>query len=208
MSEQEQTSWLDEGRYAAIALARLDHKHLEQYEAWTKTLTKEQFEDWVGKFSMEPARLRHAPPAEVAALVRRLEEWPGWVSPERYQRVQTHLSEQLPQADLAVVRDVRALAVDEVRQAQDPERARLRAELLEAVDATFAVMERSGQPVRTALARVLADRGLVTLDAELGEPVGPVVERVDRAPARPGAARQELRPPSLAALRPGMGLDR
>ena len=93
--------------------------------------------------------------------------------------------------------------MDEIRRAQNPTLAALRADLLTSLDAAFAEMDRTGAPVQSALARVLQERGLVTLDAELGEPF----ERVS-APVRDGAASERRLPPQQGWTAPERGVRR
>ena len=87
---------------------------------------------------------------------------------------------------------------------QRPEKLNaLNRQTLEALDAAFAEMGRTGAPVQSALARVLQERGLVTLDAELGEPF----ERVS-APVRDGAASERRLPPQQGWTAPERGVGR
>lgn len=194
---------LEDSRVAMIAMTRLDAANLQQWEDWALAAPPTEFGAWVESFVGEPALLRTSPPSEVATLLRTVDDRPGWVQPDVRDRLAAGVREQLDVFDMEVVRGSRAHAVDELRRAQNPEVAALRADLLDSLDVAFAEMRRSGAPVQSALAKVLHERGLVTLDAELGEPV----ERI-RSTGRDGAAVERRLPPSLGPAAPGRGVER
>ena len=190
-------------RVAMIAMARADAATLNAWEGWATSAPPPEFQEWTRSFAADPSLLRSAPPAEVAALLRVVDHHPGWVEEDTRQRLTFGVVEQLGDTlDTDVVQGSRVHAVDEVRKAQNPGLAAVRAELLDSLDAAFDDVQQSGASVQTALAKVLHERGLVTLDAELGEPV----ERV--GPAVRHVAAEHRMPPPLGRGAPGQGMDR
>lgn len=203
MSQPPEQVGTDDWRVAMIAMTRQDAANLALWEDWATSAPPTVFGSWAEGFAADPALLRSAPPSEVATLLRFIDYRPAWVAPEVHERIEVGVKDQLADFDFEVVRGSRAHAVDEIRRAQNPTLAALRADLLTSLDAAFAEMDRTGAPVQSALARVLQERGLVTLDAELGEPF----ERV-HAPARDGAASERRLPPQQGWTAPQRGVRR
>ncbi len=165
-------------RYAMIHLARADALALEEWEARTATADPNEFRAWVDRFVDQPDLLRSAPPAEVAALIRVTDRHPGWLDPQIHEGLRAAISEQIGAGlDVTIMRGSRTHAPDMVRQAQHPELAHLRAGLLDALDAALQDVSKRGHSLPTALGTRLLERGLVTLDPELGEPVETILRR-------------------------------
>ena len=200
---------------ALVAAVRRDMAELAAAEAQWESLDRIAFRGVIGEFIADASRFRTSPPAEVAALVRVVDESPGWVEPETHARFVTardqalgkpgrltqdgivdlappkssDLPDILPRWNVDLVRGSRAHAVDEVRQAQDPEAAGFRLQVLHALDAATTASRTWGTEVSDEFVLQLGERGLATPDAELGirfEQVNPGrlpgVEQQERAP--------------------------
>lgn len=195
------------GNAALVAAVRWDMAELAAGEFHWEGLDPVSFRRTVSGFAEEPDRFRAAAPAEVAALLRVVEEHPGWLEPEvraDFARARDAAlgsparpgSDSSPEVsggwDRALVLGSRAHAVDEVRRAQDPGLARFRLQVLGALDAAAAASASGGGDVRDEFVRQLEVRDLVTTDPELGV-------RFERVP--PGRLRgvevQERVPPVL-----------
>lgn len=165
-------------RYAMIHLARADALALEEWEARTASADPNEFRTWVNRFVDNPDLLRTSPPAEVAALIRVTDHHPGWLDPLTHERLWSAINEQIGAGlDMTIMRGSRTHAPDMVRQAQFPELADLRAGVLDALDAALVDVSQRGDSLPTALGTRLRERGLVTLDPELGEPVETIPTR-------------------------------
>ena len=187
------------------------------------------FQRVIAEFIDEDHRFRASPPAEVAGLIRVVEGHPGWVEPEIRTRfievrdsvlgvpgrlededlgaARARLQEPLavqPRWNLDLVRGSRAHAVEEVRQAQDPEAAWFRVQVLHGVDAATTASRARGTEVGDEFVRLLGERGLATTDGELGI-------RFEQVPAGrlPGVEQQERIPVPLTSEVPvSRGLGR
>lgn len=192
---------MGESRVALTAVARRDADELAEAERLAARLDRVEFNAWVASFAHDPTLLRTSQPVEVAAMLRVLDAQPSWVEdPELVGRLRAGLTEQLGAGlDMDAVRTSRVLAVDTIRQAQNPGMAEFRLDVLNALDRAYGDVGRDGGSVQVAFAGRLADRGLVVLDAELGEPF----EHVPQHAIRP-AERPEV-PVAHGVVRPGVG---
>lgn len=188
---------VEESRVALIAVARRDVAELLEAERLAQRLDRIEFNAWVSSFADEPSLLRTSQPVEVAAMLRVLEAQPFWVDDtEMVGRLQAGLAAELGEFDMDAVRHSQVLAVDTIRQAQNPGMAEYRLGVLNALDRAYGDVGRDGGSIQVAFAGRLAERGLVVLDAELGEPFEYVPQRairpMDRDPVAVG--RPVVRP--------------
>lgn len=191
---------MDESRLALIAVARRDVDELLEAERLAARLDRVEFNAWVSSFADQPLRLRSAQPVEVATMLRVLEAQPFWVDDtEMVGRLQAGLAAELGEFDMDAVRHSQVLAVDTIRQAQNPGMAEYRLGVLNALDRAFGDVGRDGGSVQVAFAGRLAERGLVVLDAELGEPFEYIPQRAIRPNDR------DLAPVGRPAGRPAVG---
>ena len=161
----------NDSRYMMIALARSDAADLAQAEQAIDRMDPIRFNTWAAQFATDSSLLRTAAPVEVAVLVRTIESHPGWIhDPTTLHQLHQVIGQQLGDFSHDVVNGSRAHAVDTIRQAQNPELADFRAGVLIALDRAHQDVARHGGPIQTAFANRLAERNLITTDAELGEP--------------------------------------